>query len=57
MKLPREIEDSSSLVHLSESTWNLLLAELTALSKIASQPINGKDRESSSTVAPRSGET
>jgi len=44
------------MVDPSDSSWNLLLAELSRLSKIVEQSTNDNNRESAGTAAPELGE-
>jgi hypothetical protein len=46
------VELGKRLVDPTGSSWNLLLAELSTLSKIVEQSANDSDHESSSTLAP-----
>jgi len=44
------------MVDQADPSWNLLLVELSRLSKIAEQSANDNNRESAGTVAPELGE-
>jgi len=46
----------NEMVDPSDSSWNLLLAELSRLSKIVEQSTNDNNRESAGTAAPELGE-
>jgi len=46
------VELGKRLVDPSDSSWNLLLAELSKLSQIVEESTNDRDHESSGTAAP-----
>ena len=50
------ILSSAYVVDQADPSWNLLLVELSRLSKIAEQSANDNNRESSGTAAPELGE-
>jgi len=54
--LLRAVFSCVDLVDQADPSWNLLLVELSRLSKIAEQSANDNNRESSGTAAPELGE-